>query len=518
MSVRPTTPRLKTADPEILWPAVPSPATASLLAQLFQLEYTQWLDGRTLLERQLVQLGRLAAYAHRHSLFWKRTLDPIGVDAGGSWSEEKLSKVPLLTREALVEMGTSVNCHIVPQAHQPSQNVQTSGSTGQIVKVKRTAMNHLTWMALTMRDHFWHRRDFGQILSVIRANVQARDDDAVARREGWGIPVSLLFETGPAYCQPLSLSVGEQAKWLLRRNPRYLLTYPTNLDALLDEFTRMGQFPTGLTEVRSIGETLSGELKARCENEFGVRAVDMYSAQEVGVIALQCPVSGLYHVQAESLIVEVLNEDGAPCREGEIGRVVVTDLHNFAAPIIRYEIRDYAEVGGPCPCGRGLPTLKRILGRRRNMVTLPDGSRHWPTVGFHAFRDIAPIRQYQAIQRSSDSIEIKLVVDRPLTRESEARLSSVIQEAMGYPFRLRFSYHDRELPKDARRQVRRVHLVGLRWSCFGRTRSAPIPRRGTRGDLLRSRLAICSSCARGRRLSVRRRSSGRRPALDAQGL
>ena len=81
------------------------------------------------------------------------------------------------------------------------------------------------------------------------------------------------------------------------------------------------------------------------------------------------------------------------------------------------------------------------------MVTLPDGSRHWPTVGFHAFRDIAPIRQYQAVQHSVDTVEMNLVVAEPLTRDQEALLCTVIQKALGYPFTLRFSYHHAELPK-----------------------------------------------------------------------
>jgi len=58
---------------------------------------------------------------------------------------------------------------------------------------------------------------------------------------------------------------------------------------------------------------------------------------------------------------------------GQVGRVVVTDLHNFATPLIRYDLGDYAEMADTCPCGRGLPALKRIMGRRRNMVRLPDG-------------------------------------------------------------------------------------------------------------------------------------------------
>lgn len=440
-------PLLKTGVPEMAWPSVPSPTASALLAQLFQLEQTQWLTEEALLERQLLQLGQLTAYAYDHSPFFRQVFDRNAIPAKEPWSAEKLRSVPLLNREMLVEQSATVDCDVVPQAHEPTSSVQTSGSTGQIVEVKRTALNHLMWMALTMRDHFWHQRDFAQSAAFVRANAKAQDDDAIAKKEGWGAPVSLLFKSGPAYRQPLSLSVSEQAAWLLRRNPHYLLTYPTNLNALLDEFERMSGFPSQLKEVRTIGETFSASLKARCENDFSLKTVDVYSAQEVGAVALQCPVSGLYHVQAESLIVEVLNDDGARCREGEVGRVVITDLHSFATPIIRYEIRDYAEIGGACPCGRGLPTLKRILGRRRNMVTLPDGSKHWPTVGFRAFRDIASIRQYQAIQHSLDTVEMKLVVDAPLTSDQEALLCTVIQNKLGYPFILRFTYHDTELPK-----------------------------------------------------------------------
>lgn len=152
---------------------------------------------------------------------------------------------------------------------------------------------------------------------------------------------------------------------------------------------------------------------------------------------------------AESLLVEVLDAEDKPCRPGEVGRVVITDLHNFATPLVRYDIGDYAEVGENCPCGRGLPVLRRILGRRRNMLTLPDGRRHWPLVGFQRYRDIAPILQYQLIQRSLSDIEVRLVVQPKLTPEQESRLNVVIREALGYPFRLAFVYFDREIPRGA---------------------------------------------------------------------
>ena len=98
------------------------------------------------------------------------------------------------------------------------------------------------------------------------------------------------------------------------------------------------------------------------------------------------------------------------------GRLVVTSLHNLATPLIRYEHRDHVEVGTPCSCGRGLPTIARILGRTRNMLTLPDGRQHWPLTGFMAFREIAPVRQYQFVQHTREEIEVRFVVDRPTDR------------------------------------------------------------------------------------------------------
>jgi phenylacetate-CoA ligase len=68
-------------------------------------------------------------------------------------------------------------------------------------------------------------------------------------------------------------------------------------------------------------------------------------------------------VPSEAIIVEVVDDQGRPCRDGEIGRVVATPLFNLAGPLIRYEIGDYAEAG-TCECGRALPTLKRVAPKR----------------------------------------------------------------------------------------------------------------------------------------------------------
>jgi phenylacetate-CoA ligase len=159
-------------------------------------------------------------------------------------------------------------------------------------------------------------------------------------------------------------------------------------------------------------------------------------------------VSGLYHQHAESLLLEVLDENDRPVRPGESGRVVVTVLHNFATPLIRYEIGDHAQLGPACPCGRGLPTLTQILGRRRNMVVLPNGERRWPLVGFHRYREVADVRQYQLVQHSLGEIEMRVVTGTgSLDSIQSDALTRVIQESLRHPFRVRFTPFGRELPR-----------------------------------------------------------------------
>ena len=167
----------------------------------------------------------------------------------------------------------------------------------------------------------------------------------------------------------------------------------------------------------------------------------------MGTIAIECPVSGLYHVMADNLIVEVLRENGDPCDFNEVGQVVITDLHNFAMPLIRYATGDYAEKGGSCSCGRGLPTLKKICGRERNLAILPNGKKYWPRIGFNHFRTIAPIEQYQLIQESLQNIEVRLVVSRTLMGNEEQALREIICEKMGFPFQLHFTYFEKQIPR-----------------------------------------------------------------------
>jgi phenylacetate-CoA ligase len=432
----------------ILWPALPTQRGATLLSLLFQFEQTQWWPVERLLEHQLLQMETLLHHAWETVPFYRSRLDAAGYRPDAALSLADWRALPVLTRSDIQNAGETLASSRVPAQYRPTMETQTSGSTGQPVRVRTSELDALMWQAMTLREHLWHHRDVSRKLAVIRASV----DGAGVPPHGilqmdWGPPTSIVFQTGPSAALSFAADVGTQAAWLKQHEPDYLLTYPTNLQALIGHFSAMGERPAKLREVRTVGETVTPGLRAACRDAWNVPITDTYSSQEFGYLALQCPQSGHYHVMGESVFVEILAADGRPCGPGEIGRLVVTALHNLAMPLIRYELRDFAEAGAPCACGRGLPAITRILGRSRNMLTLPGGGQRWPLVGFHHYRGIAPVRQYQFIQHTLENIEVRLVTDRPLTAVEEARLARVIQEALGHPFGLSFAYFDGEIPR-----------------------------------------------------------------------
>lgn len=292
-----------------------------------------------------------------------------------------------------------------------------------------------------MRDHIWHDADFSNPLAVVRGTVPE-----IKQVKKWGAPVSLFHQTGPALSVPIAKTGEELYEILSDFKPGNMLIFPGSLMALLDYLAATGKKIPSLEIIRTVGETVSPDLRDYTRELLGIPICDAYSSQEFGCIALQCPQTELYHTMAENMIVEVLDEEGHACKPGQVGRLVITDILNYATPLIRYAIGDYAEVGEPCACGRGLPTLNRILGRTRNLVLKPDGRRHWPLVGFHKFREIAPILQYQLIQTTIETMQVNLSISRPLTAQEEAELGTHIQNSLGYPYDLSFTYFFDRLP------------------------------------------------------------------------
>jgi len=406
------------------------------------LQDSQWLPPAAHLEHAIAMLHRLLVHAHRTVPFHRARIDEAGIDAAQPLTLASWRRLPVLKRVDVQQNADALFSNAVPSEHGDVLSNTSSGSTGIPVTVRGTTFDAWIFKAFNLRHYLWYPHDFTGKMAIIR---QVKEGHARypsgAVYERWADTATLPFATGPAAELSIHTSIRDQAEWLVRQDPDYLVSYPSNVMALARHFRDSGMHLPHLEQVQTLGEVVNPELRALVRTVFDAPVVDAYSAQEVGVIADQCPDTEGYHVAAETIFVEVLDEEGAPCSPGQTGRVVVTPLFNYAQPLIRYQLGDYAVVGSACACGRGLPVLERILGRERNAVLVTStGERYWPAFGSRTFAEIAPVVQHQFVQHDPDWIEARLVTQRPITRAEEEKLRERILARLPAAFRITFSY------------------------------------------------------------------------------
>ena len=433
-------------------PAIPGQGSAYVLAMLCQLEQSQWRSPDEVFAHQRLQLAALFNHASRTVPFYGARFKRAGLDRDHEITADTVRRIPILTRADLQDAVDAIRTRALPRRHGKTHHIQTSGSTGRPVRVRGTSVTELFWRAFVLREIAWHKRDLSGKLAAIRYRKkgEAMAPDGL-HLDRWPPPVGAVYETGPSAFLNIASDTNAQVQWLVRENPDYLVSYPSNLVALAAICVKKGHRLSQLRQVVTVGETVTDAMRKTIRDAWGVPSTDSYTCEETGYLALQCPDHEHYHVQSENVYLEVVDDDGDPCRPGDVGRVLVTGLHNFATPLIRYELGDYAEVGEACPCGRGLPVIKRILGRRRNRLILPNGESQFPYLGeYEDFQAITTsVLEFQYVQHSLEEVEKKMVVSEPLTTEQEEKIRALIIKSLGYPFRITLSYHDK-IPRSPR--------------------------------------------------------------------
>ncbi|MGH8663243.1 MAG: hypothetical protein ACREUX_03155, partial [Burkholderiales bacterium] len=218
--------------------------TALLLALQWQFERSEWSSPQDLQARQLSQLDALFAHAWHRVPFYRARLAAAGYRPDSPLSWAIFRAIPVLRRSEVQAAGASLYACSWPPQHGKAYREATSGSTAEPIEFAATDIVKVMWHALTLREHLWHRRDFGARLAAIRSVIDPGE------RPDWGLPVTLLGPTGPASGLRVSTPVPEQAAWLAERDPEYLLSYPSNLAALAREFIARGFRLTRLREAR----------------------------------------------------------------------------------------------------------------------------------------------------------------------------------------------------------------------------------------------------------------------------
>lgn len=221
--------------------------------------------------------------------------------------------------------------------------------------------------------------------------------------------------------------------------PKFVMGYTSTLAAIADELLHRDlRLSRPVRGVIAMAETLTPNRRRMIEKYFDAPIINRYGLREFGSWSAQsCPESSdRFHINTELVVCEILRPDGTPCAAGETGRVVLTDLHNFARPFIRYDTGDLAvAVSENCSCGRGFPLLGPIEGRSLDCLRTPSGAEISPAILGHflfVYHDhLDAVRHYQLVQETANRVSLLVVPGEGWDEQRRARLRSDLVHLMG---------------------------------------------------------------------------------------
>ncbi len=399
-------------------------------AVLRAIERSQHWDADRLRELQWERLQRLIRHCWTTVPAYRERWGALGFEPGDLRSRADWHRLPALGKSDVQAEAQRLHSTQAP----PGLKAATSGSSGTPVAVER---GHLSWAhahAQVFRGWHWWGVDCGDPYAYFWGVPLAEADRAVAERK------DRFFNRTRISAFTLDAARARDAYERLRRRPvRFAFGYPSAVTQFADEVSaqRLDGRALGWRVVITTAEVLHEAQRERIAAAFGCPVADSYGCAEIGVAGFEHPEGGM-RVPVESVVVDhERTEDGH-------WALLLTDLHNFRMPMVRYRVGDLVTPAGdpadpdawPLPEGArcALPLLGRIAGRAGDTLTLPDGRRinaNQPSYVFKSHGRDGRVREYQFVQFPEGRIELRLLTGPAWSAEWRPRLVAEVREVLG---------------------------------------------------------------------------------------
>ena len=383
-------------------------------AQRRLLERTQWIPPAERDELQLASLRTLLEHAGRNVPYWRELFRKLGFDPRQVRSAADLGALPVLTRETVQERLDD----LIDPAHRGRNILKgTSGTSGVPLKFEHCNQSEAWRQAVRLRGYGWagyrmgmptlHYWGAGAVMPGGIAEQKIRLDRTL-RRE---VYVDAVRQD--------EVSLSEVTDLISQMRPHAILAYTQALASLARWVVEHGRRDWPDVRVVCCAEALMPRDRQALEGAFGPDVFETYGSRETMLLAAECEAHSGLHLSEENVLVEILSA-GEAAAPGTSGDVVVTDLHNFGMPFIRYANGDVAAmaVEPACTCGRTLRRLARVEGRR--MDTLRDANGDpVPGMLFSSLLQLEAgmLRAFQVVQKLSGAVELKVVRGRDWNEE-----------------------------------------------------------------------------------------------------
>jgi phenylacetate-CoA ligase len=314
------------------------------------------LNSGKLEKLQRNRLNRLLCHSQQRVDFYRETLE--GISAADFGQPGFLRSLPVIRKQDWRAIPPGRRIAAGMRASQMVRKT-TSGSTGQPQEIWLSHWQLRLQTMLHLRSLFFCGLGWRARYLELR-----NQPESVAH---WYHRLGLLPWTGLSLKTPPL----ELARQMLALRPDCVHGYSQTLRLIA---TELGPGKMCLKNIFATAELLTPGTRELLERNFQARVFDRYGAGETAVVAWECPAHEGLHIEADHLVVEVLDERGQPT--SEVGEVVVTNLDSYAMPIIRYSLGDFARLDStPCACGVSFPRLFDLQGRVNDLVVLKDLSK-----------------------------------------------------------------------------------------------------------------------------------------------
>jgi len=422
-----------------------------VLSHLKEFEQTQWLSANDLKKWQRDKLKQLMTHAYQNSPYYRRQFELLNLSPDCLSDSKAINSLPVLTKQLYRDNISEI---IVQNGKTNLDMKRTSGSSGIPLEIYKDRDSLALNRAVMYRFYGWYNIKIGDkqarvlghpttFMSKLKEDVQ----DIILNKTRLD-PVFLTEKNLISYFRRLK-----------RIKPKYIYGYPSAIYEFGKFLTKKSFDPSNLNipVIITTGEILHPFQREFIERSFRSTLVNEYGCSECGIIAFQCP-HGKMHLSTDNLYVEVI-KDGVPAEPGEAGEVVVTELFNYSAPLIRYKVGDLVKLSSDkkCSCGRNFPIIDSVEGRTSQLIHLANGQKIHTEI-FHYISDAISengggIKHFKVIQKRESEFHVEILLDENYTKDTEDYLKSEFKRFLGEDIILKIREVD-EISRDKSGKIR----------------------------------------------------------------
>lgn len=390
------------------------------LLSLFQMQRNQWKSPEEIKDIQDRKLRRLVQFAYINVPYYQRLFDAVGLKPDDIKGVQDLAKIPTTSKRQLSQLPQE---ELLAKGIDPNRcrHTRSSGATGTPLSITHRredlTITNFGFLRALMAHGFkpWHKR------------VEFTGSRNVPKERAWYEYLGFMRRRVLSDADEPGFWISELLAW----KPQVIIGYVMMLKKLagaIQDQPIMGIKPAVIFSTSAVLDETTRRLLSTV---FGVKVVDFYASEEGRCIAWECDRCPGYHVNADLLIVEILN-DGEPAPLGTEGEIVITNLHSFAMPFIRYRQGDVGALAKEQTiCRRGLPLLKGIEGRTDDFIVLASGRKLSPRLFYYALWSVPGVTEFRLIQQSLDCLNVEIVITEEFDDQSHQVMLNNLRQLVG---------------------------------------------------------------------------------------